>query len=439
MSVSKDAYAKQKAARYTGKTDTSQYQEYGAGQQAVGKVGERLKLAGSESGQKELLKGLAGENYTSGLQNLDQFILGSGTQGKQSIADMQGKYGNTASSWADLNNSLNNDIIRAQEASFKTAEDTGKAWADAFGGAQSTLKGRETEAVTQSGQRKATVDQGIAGLASKDRAVQAKAIKDLGLNPYKAQVEYMLANGVSPESIVSYTGDLKLGNVASQDEMNRYAALAELEGKPLEFSFDKNAEANLPFRLDNDKISKGGQLQMIKSKTINAAAEKQRERDMALSILQNKITRGVYDDQVAQATGLTQEEFNAARGGKYLGSDVAGIKLTPGTRVNAGDVATAEQRTQWDALRRELGLNDTFSVQDSQDEGNPFTANTDAVRQSVRTAKAAAAARQAEQDKKTAEEIAAIMKRRDQEEFGDLENAPQDFKGRQRPDGVWQL
>jgi hypothetical protein len=124
--VSKEAFQSQRTATYKGPEDVATYQEYGKGQKAKNALKERLDLTNTAEGQGTLLKDIAGQNYTQGLQGLDQFILSAGQEGKKSIADTQAKYGSKITDWDTLTGQLNDKFRQAKQTTAKTAADTQK-------------------------------------------------------------------------------------------------------------------------------------------------------------------------------------------------------------------------------------------------------------------------------------------------------------------------
>lgn len=381
--VSKEAFQKQSTAVYRGPEDVSAYEEYGRGQKAKSALSERLDLTKSAEGQGALLKDIAGQNYTPGLKNLDQFILGAGEQGKKSIADTQTKYGSVGSQWDALTGQLNQGFRQAKETTTKTAADTRKAFEDAFGATTGAIKGAETKAQQTNEQRRAEV----------------KAIEDAFVTGRTSDIEaktgipaatalYLKDIGFTPQEIIQYSGDVNLADMANPEDLARYQALADLGDRASEFSFTPSGRSQQAFNVKRNVVDAADRARAIKESLTGRVSEQQAQRDTAFNRVQDKIARGVYDDEVASATGLTRQEFNLARTGQYGRAKIdSPFALTQGKRLNAGDVATPEQRQQWNQLMQVLGSRDPMSVLDSQDEGAAIQTNLQDFRRGIENAK----------------------------------------------------
>lgn len=415
--VAKDAFKKQSTAVYRGPEDVSAYQEYGQGQKAKSALTERLDLTKSAEGQGALLKDIAGQNYTQGLQSLDQFILGAGEQGKKSIANTQSKYGNVASDWDALTGQLNQKFKQAKETTTKTAADTRKAFEDAFGTTTGAIKGAETKAQQTNEQRRAEVK----GIEDAFTRGDTKTIEQkLGI-PAKTVIYLRNTLGFTPQEIISYAGDMNLGDFTSPKEIARYQALLDLGDRASEFSFTPSGIASQPVNVKRDIVNAAEQAKAIRDQIVSETARRNEARYREWVDLDRKIRQGEYDDQVARATGLSRKEFIAARRGEYMGEKVDPLNFQRGKQLNFGDVATDAQRSQWANLMAALGGRDRISLSDTQDEGGAFALDTSAIKSAV--ARGDERVRQdQERARKAEEEAAAIRKRREFEEMLRREN-----------------
>lgn len=415
--VAKDAFKKQSTAVYRGPEDVSSYQEYGQGQKAKSALTERLDLTKSAEGQGALLKDIAGQNYTQGLQSLDQFILGAGEQGKKSIADTQSKYGNVASDWDALTGQLNQKFRQAKETTAKTAADTNKAYDDVFGATTGRIQGAQTKAQQTNEQRRAEVKSIEDAFARGDTQTIEQR---LGI-PAGTVVYLRNTLGFTPQEIISYAGDMSLGDFTSPEDVARYQALLDLGDRASEFSFTPSGQGARAVNVKRDIVDAAGQAKAIRDQVVSETARRNEDRYREWVDLDRKIRQGEYDDQVGRATGLSRQEFMAARRGEYMGEKVDPLNFQRGKQVNFGDIATDAQRSQWANLMAALGGRDTISLSDNQDEGRAYSFDPTAIKAAVARGNERVRLDQ-EKARKAQEEVEAIQKRREFEEMLRREN-----------------
>jgi hypothetical protein len=395
--VDKKAFQTQVGATYKGPQDVTAYEEYAQGQQAGSKLNQKLDATKTAEGQGTLLKDIAGENYTRGLQGLDQFILSAGEQGKKSIADTQQQFGNVTNDWAALTGNLNQGFTRARETTEKTAADTSKAFEDVYG----ATKGAVTKAQDSlQGVNKARQDE-VNNLqkmfASDDPKVQGDIAKRLNITP--ADLYYMRTIlGFKPEEIIAYSGDRSLGDVVDPQAKARYEALLGLADRQSEFSFAGSGRGPQGATVKTDVVKAAQDAKAIRDAVTSKAREENDRRLKAQARIQSDIQNGNYTPEVAQATGLTEREFRVATTGQYSsGFDNIPVdfKMTAGRNLTAGDVATPEQRKQWDSLMKVLGSRDKTSLTSTGADNSLATFNVEDVRRAVAQGDATAAERNA--------------------------------------------
>lgn len=396
--VDKDRFQTQAGATYEGPQDVSEYADYARGQQAATGLEERLGLTKTEEGQKALLQDIARPNYSSGLANLDQFILSAGEEGKKSIAGTQQQYGNVAQDWSSLLSGLNEQFRQAKATTEETAAQTQKAYEDVLG---ATKGGLQQTAATLPGVNKARAEQVTrlqSQFASKDPKVRADLAKTLGITP---QVLNYLQNtlGYKPQEIVNYAGDLALGDIVNPEDRARYEALLSLGDRASEFSFAGTGKAK-PVQIKTDILKAAADALALRSGVESRTAAEQKKRKDIADRVMKKVAAGQWDAEVQRETGLTQEDVFLAKQGSVGGGPVrdprqltakvaidTALKLTPGAALNVGDVATAKERKAWQDLMKILGSRDKLSLADVQKEGSALTANVGQFRGGVEAAR----------------------------------------------------
>lgn len=410
--VDKGAFTAQSTAIYQGPRDVSDYEEYGQGQQARQKLDTKLAATRTAEGQKSLLQDIAGQNYTQGLQNLDQFILSGGAQGQQALRGTQEQYGGTGSAWDALAQNLNQDIERAKQTTDTTAQATRDAYERIFGSTTEEMKKAQAKATKTSAARKSEFDKNIKELGSDNVKVRSAAAQRLGIPA--ATLDYLRGLGFTPQQIASYSGDVKLGDIVDPQKRAQYEALLGLADRASEFSFGATGAGPQSTAVRTDIVTAAQEAKAIRDQLERQVRDENKRRQETNKRIQDKIAKGIYDEEIAQATGLTQREYDAARYGSMsdatLGnlinerallnmgpqgqfserefSRMAGIPLGVQLQMQAmgdaaaGDFATPAQQKRWAELMKVLGGKDTFSVSKKGGQGK-LGFNTEAVKKAV--------------------------------------------------------
>jgi|688.fasta_scaffold02085_29 hypothetical protein len=420
--VSKDSFTSQVGAQYQGPDDVSAYEDYAKGQSARSQLDEKLAKTQTEEGRNALIRGIAGQNYTQGLGNLDQFILSAGQQGKQALQDTRQQYGNTSQDWDNLMGSLNEGFKSARGTTEKTAADTMAAYEQAFGGSTNAIKQAQTRTTETNAQRKKEYGANVAALGDKDAAKRAAAAKRLGIDT--AALEYLRGIGFTPQQIASYSGDLNLGNIVDPKQKAQYEALLSLADRESQFSFDPSKAGQQATAVKTDIVNAGKEAKALRDAKAQAVKDANNKRALEFQRLQDHIARGgIYNDEIGKLTGLTKREFELARRGNYGGVaiDPSLLSFDEGSKLNLGDVTTDAERKQWTNLMRVLGNRDTTNFADTQQEGGAVRfSNAQKIRDLI--AQGEEVFRQSELARQKADEEAArIRKERFDAVYGDDE------------------
>lgn len=114
---------------FVGPTDITQFGTYGAFKKAGEKAQEALKAAGSETGQRELLKTVfARPTYAGGQSALDQALFAQSPAGQQALAQLSTKYAGLGEALKGFERQAQKGLSEAQKqaaeniAKFKPAE-----------------------------------------------------------------------------------------------------------------------------------------------------------------------------------------------------------------------------------------------------------------------------------------------------------------------------
>jgi hypothetical protein len=409
--VNKDAFAAQRNATYKGPNDTSDYTEYAKQQADLNKFKGTLDNTNSQEGREVLLTDAYKRNdYNQGMKKLDGFILGASEGSKQKIADLNNKYSGVETDWNKFNDEIRGSITGAREATKKTAEATNKAYQDALKATEANVNAAKTSAQTNSAQRQQQFNSLTSNLSNQDPNVRAEAMKQAGIDPSVG--EWLMSRGVQPKDLLSQAGGAKVGNFLQDGEAQKYSALMNLDDKQVNEDLTSKGVTDQVFNSDGIKIKGAADAKALQDSLNSQRASKQSERIKQSERLRAKINQGVYDQEVASATGLSQDEFSYARAnGINLSND-----FRTGATLNVGDVANNDQRKQWGDLKALLGINDNFNIQDTQDEGNAFSYNSGNVVSQIGQKRAAQAA-EAERQRVEAEKAAAEAERKRQQQL----------------------
>lgn len=414
--VDKKTFQAQSSATYQGPEDVSAYDDYAKGQQSAKTLQEKLALTGSESGQKSLIRDVAGPNYTQGLGNLDQFILSAGEQGKKAITDTQQQYGNVAGGWQSLVDSLNDRLKTAKQTTEDTAAQTRQAYEDAYGKTKGSIQSVADTVAGINTTRKQEATNLQSQFASTDPKVQADLAKRLGIST--GDLYYMRdILKFTPQEIINYSGDLSLGDVVNQQDKARYEALLGLADRASEFSFAGSGKGQQGAQVKTDIVKAAAEAKAIRDDVNRRRREENDKRLKLREQIKSDFTAGYYSPLVAEATGLTKREFDIARRGNYLGEAI-NLNFQPGRDLTDADIATADQRKNWQNLMKVLGSRDkSLNLGTAAPSGAPSLLDFDAnaVRQAIargdaRAAESAAAQAKAAEEARRIREDRAIAK-----------------------------
>jgi hypothetical protein len=353
---------------------------YGQAKDAVATTEQMAGMANDFEGRRTFLKDIYGEpRYNAGEQRLDSFITGAGAGGRAALDDVQKQSGQFKSGWEELVNRVSGGINTART----TTEDTKARTLDAYKGAVdrtgSAIKGAkgELEATTAADQARYDTAVGTIVNGGSPAAVE-RAWKDLGLAPDQvAEAQWLMDQGLPIETIVARGQAKGLGDVVGKEDQDLWSTLSAFgkEGgmDPLDaFEFKSTGGAGGASDLNEDLIEGSKEYRALEKQIKDRYAGALGARNKEYDDLQRAMVNGGWATPEGAATlariGVTPEQIAQA---VKLGISPRQF-LSAGTSINAGDVATDEERGRWGDLLSKLGISSTLELGDSQNEGSAY-------------------------------------------------------------------
>lgn len=254
---------------YTGPQQLEQAQGYTEAQKAAQEAANKAKMAGTESGQQELLKQTyARPDYTQGQVKLDQVLLGGNQQAKQSLGDLSQRYSGLYDLFNQKAEDVGTGINQATQQALKNREAVVLAEQKALQDLINPIESRVSQAMTERPQAQQRVFEDIS-----DDLLFQDTLDRLGIGAGQSLYDLNLANYVTPNQTALTVNDL-----ANQQERERYQALRDLfqnesmsqigqsgqVTQPISFNkaaFEKDVQskaAGYKSAYENDRIFPGG-------------------------------------------------------------------------------------------------------------------------------------------------------------------------------------
>ena len=232
---------------YTGPKTLDQVQGYGDTSKVAGQASQDAKFAGNESGQQQLLKQTyARPNYSAGENRLDQALL-QGSEGSRSALEGISKkysgldqmFGGAQKQVGDAVNQANTQA-QANQAAFNPAETQAR---------QGLINPIQARADQMNKDNPALIDR-YTNEANTDK-FSDDTLKNLGLTAGQNIYDLNLGNYINPDK--SQAG---LNNVATDDERQKYGALAGLFGDSTMNQITKDGKQLNPVSFNQDQFKK---------------------------------------------------------------------------------------------------------------------------------------------------------------------------------------
>lgn len=235
---------------YTGPQQLEQVSGYKETQQAAQKASDAAKMAGTESGQQELLKQTyARPSYTQGQVKLDQVLLGGNQQARQGLSDLAQRYSGLYDQFntkaQDVGAAINqaNQQALANKQAIEAA--IPKAWQD-------VLTPIEQRALDIN-QRNPEIQQGIYSDLSDDLLLE-DTLQRLGLSEGQNLYDLDLMNYLTPNLT-----ELGANDVATAEERAKYQALKDLFQDTSRSEIREEGRAVNPVSFDKQKFDQEAQ------------------------------------------------------------------------------------------------------------------------------------------------------------------------------------
>lgn len=406
--VDKDAFGKQWNAgtAYTGPQDASGFDNYGNAKQSYKNVDTYgQEAAGDSSQHQQLLQDTYarnGQQYNQGEGALDSFVLGSGTGGAKALKDINGQYGNYSQNFSNIGNLVNKGVQNAQTTDQNTARDTqaaAKAGFDALQGNLDTAAKQASDANTTAG----TLNQQLTtGDAS---ALKAQGLSDQAIQYLQQQQQG--GKGYNWSQLVNQPqGQHTAADYANAGDVNNYQNLLGLVNGvapgtlTAKYGADQLAASGATGpSLKAPDVSAANTISGLNSSLQQALAAKTAQEQAALNATRGGL-QGLASGALVQETpaqiqalasqlGVTPDQLNTARS---LGVDTTRF-LSQGPALTVNDVATADQRGQFNSLANLLGLSGLSASGPNAGPGYRF--DTGGLQGAITAAQQAAAARAA--------------------------------------------
>lgn len=373
--VNGDDFAKAYNAQWNGPANHSEVASFAPAQEAVGKLGDKVKASGNWDGLKGLLGETYGKNadgtgkqYSAGEKNLDTFITGSGEQGRAAIDSIGKQYGNYDTGFAQ-------DVANADDAITTGQRTTGitrGAVRDLAASAENKYTGVLDAARNQAAAGNDTMKQEYTQvhdtLSSPDPAVRAQGFAKLGFDPSIG--EMLMKRGLKPADLISMGQARNEGDVLGADDRSQINALQGLMSKAdpaqqLFTGYNMQGTGNTGANdFSNDRINAikdasrlggNGILATLQSKIATQNAN----RDSTFNEVQRALRNADNPENQAflhsQGIDLDPTQVMAARAGT-IGVDPSSFLNKSTEQYGFGDVANDQDRAQWGSLANLLGL-----------------------------------------------------------------------------------
>lgn len=290
----REQFDKQWNAYYQGPNQAADIQGYGDTGAQYKAVQDRAQAAQSHEGRKTLLEDQYNRpTYTAGEKNLDSYILGSGSQGRQVLNDINQQYGGYASGWDNLVDSVSGNIQQGRDVTQQTQDATRGAVNQGISGHESQFGDYESQLQDEYSRnaQKLAQTQGALRSAPTGIAGGGEVYRSLGIDPDVGS--YLANNGFSMDQIIKANEQRKLGDLVSQADVSNYQALLDLGGvSDAKYSdFSKSGASSDPFSIQSNLVSAGKEAKALQEKAaadlIKAQASRDKEYEAMLQALNN--------------------------------------------------------------------------------------------------------------------------------------------------------
>lgn len=362
---------------------------FGSAERGVSDTVAAAGMANDFEGRRTYLKDIYGEpRYSAGEQRLDSFITGAGSGGRAALDDVQNQSGQLKTGWEDLVNRVGGDIDTARTTTNNTKDQTLQAYQGAVDRSGSAIRGAKDALDATTAADKARYDNALgtienggpaAKVPEKARALAVeRAWKQTGLSPDQVEeAKFLMEQGVSLRDIIQHAQTKGLGDVVGKEDQDTWSALGAIgkEGgiDPLEtYDFKSTGGPGGSFDLNEGMVEGSKEYRAMETAIKNRLATEQNKRSTESDPIPRALVNGGWNTAEGAAAlaqiGITPEQVAKA----------TKLHINPmtfyssGTRLNAGDVATDQERARWGELLGSLGISPSMELADSQNEGGSY-------------------------------------------------------------------
>lgn len=388
--VDAGAFQNQYNATYRGPQAADQITGYGDTRQAYEKVGSQVEAAGGDlSGRVSLIKDAYNRpTYSRGEQRLDGFILGTGQEGQQHLRGIQDTYGTFGQNFTSGLNQAQQYIDQGRATTEQTRNDVRKAYNDASTKITGDIEKARTQLGADTQADTAEYQQMAKDLIDGDAAVRNAAFAKLGLDETTAN--YLWNQGFNPRALIAQGKAQGLGDVVSNTTQANYKALLDLVGGQSAFDFQKTGNSGAAYDTNQLQMSQIEALRdlMTGVDTATSAANQARATELndLIAALERAPTQSVNGiagpwaaGQLETALGLTPDMIAQAR---QLGINLKDF-VTAGQQLGYGDVMSQGQSTLYRNILNTLGINEDSKFRASPDAKPAYTYNTEGLNQRI--------------------------------------------------------
>lgn len=236
-----------KTGGYTGPATVDQVSGYQDVQKASQKAAQNVANAATESGQQELLKQqYARPSYTAGQNRLDQALLQGAQESRSQLENLSNKYAGIDKLFEQKSGQVGSAIAEAQKQALANRQAFNPAEQAARTALINPIEERAKQTQAQNLDKIAKAKEDL-----KDEVISQDMLDMLGLGEGTRIYDLNLGNYLNTDET-----QLGLNNVATQEERQKYQALADLFEDPTMKQIDMTGKAITPVSFDKERFTK---------------------------------------------------------------------------------------------------------------------------------------------------------------------------------------
>lgn len=239
--------AQRSTGGYSGPQSIDQVEGYADTQKKATEANTKLKNAGSEYGQQQLLKETYGRpQYTAGENRLDQVLLQNSEGSKQALEGVKSKYSDLENLFSNSANKVGESINQANTQALNNKKNLLAAEQAQFDNLLNPIQQRADQANRDN---PALVNRIQSDLS--DDILSEETLQRLGLSAGQKLYDINLDRYIKPN--ITQVG---IDNVANADERAKYKALSDLIQDPTRMQLTGDGKAIDPLGFDKDAYDK---------------------------------------------------------------------------------------------------------------------------------------------------------------------------------------